>query len=352
MKRMLKISGIILLVILLALCALLTYLTCTEYRPENQETAPFESRTEQTLSSGRSIRIVSFNTGYAGLDKTADFFMDGGTQVNPKNQDTVAQNLSSIAGFLTKGNYDICLLQEVDRNSSRTKNTDELSYYAKETGLGFSYAANYRCRFVPYPLPPIGRIDSGIATMSNLNMYGNPQRISLPCPFKWPVRLANLKRCLLVTRYPIEGTDKELIAVNLHLEAYDDGDGKKAQTDALMRLLQKEYEKGNYIIAGGDFNQTFPQSLDIFPIKDKKLWTPGIVSDDMLPEGWRLAYDTAVPSCRLLNEPYDPGSANTQYYVIDGFIVSPNITIETVKTIDLGFSNSDHNPVELQVTLM
>ena len=43
---------------------------------------------------------------------------------------------------------------------------------------------------------------------------------------------------------------------------------------------------------------------------------------------------------------------NTQYYVIDGFIISPNVRLEFVKTLDLGFENSDHNPVHIQVTLL
>ena len=50
--------------------------------------------------------------------------------------------------------------------------------------------------------------------------------MQLPCPFSWPTRIANLKRCLLVERIPIADSDKELVLVNLHLEAYDDGEGK------------------------------------------------------------------------------------------------------------------------------
>ena len=42
---------------------------------------------------------------------------------------------------------------------------------------------------------------------------------------------------------------------------------------------------------------------------------------------------------------------NTQYYVIDGFILSPNIMLRNVETLDCGFENSDHNPVEISVTL-
>ena len=30
------------------------------------------------------------------------------------------------------------------------------------------------------------------------------ERVALPCPFSWPVRAANLKRCLLVSYVPLE----------------------------------------------------------------------------------------------------------------------------------------------------
>lgn len=57
------------------------------------------------------------------------------------------------------------------------------------------------------------------------------------------------------------------------------------------------------------------------------------------------------PTCRLLNQPYDPDSEDTQYYVIDGFILSPNVELIGVETIDAGFVNSDHNPVYLEAAL-
>ena len=56
---------------------------------------------------------------------------------------------------------------------------------------------------------------------------------------------------------------------NLHLEAYDDGEGKCAQTKMLADLLAAEAEKGNYVIAGGDFNQIFSTADgSAFPVQD------------------------------------------------------------------------------------
>lgn len=347
-KRIIKIIGIILLIILIAVGALLTYLTLTEYHPEPFSDAETTDSGDISLTQGQTLRILSWNTGYAGLDSSVDFFMDGGTMVNPTSHENVENNMSAIADFINQGNYDICLLQEVDRDCSRTGKIDELAVYAESTGLNWTYAPNYRCNFVPYPLPPIGKVETGIVTMSNLLMNGTPQRISLPCPFQWPVRAVNLKRCLLVSRYPIEDSEQELVIVNLHLEAYDNGEGKIAQSKALLELLEEEYQKGNYVIAGGDFNQTFTNAENIYPIKNPSVWTPGILDEDALPEGWHYVYDTKVPSCRLLNQPYDPDSEETQYYIIDGFLVSPNIEVKSVETVDLDFTNSDHNPVQIE----
>ena len=82
------------------------------------------------------------------------------------------------------------------------------------------------------------------------------------------------------------------------------------------------------------------------------LWTPGKLDDSFLPDGFVYAYDASSPTCRLLNTPYDPSNKeNTQHYVIDGFILSPNVTLNSVETESLGFEYSDHNPVCINVTL-
>ena len=86
-----------------------------------------------------------------------------------------------------------------------------------------------------------------------------------------------------------------------------------------------------------------------------ELWEPGVLDQSMLPagEGWQFVYSLDAPTCRLLNQPYDPEDVkNTQYYVIDGFIISPNVELVLVENLgDLDFANSDHNPVHIQVTL-
>lgn len=353
-KKMLKVILIILGIILLCAAALILWLSVTEFNPGDVTDVKIEANSEVNGLKpflDEEFSVISWNIGYAGLGKGSDFFMDGGSDVASADQDTVSASLLGIYKTLYSDAEPatVFMLQEVDKNSSRTYGKDE----ADALGINNSaYALNYSCKFVPYPVPPIGRVNSGLLTTTVYDI-DSAERISLPCPFSWPVSTANLKRCLLVSYLPIEGSSSKLVIVNLHLEAYDDGEGKIAQTKQLREFIQSEYEKGNYVIAGGDFNQVFPGGIEKYPNEHPELWEPGIITEDIMPEGWSLAYDLETPSCRLLNQPYDPEDIeNTQYYVIDGFIISPNVELISVETLDAGFEFADHNPVQLKVKLI
>jgi hypothetical protein len=86
-------------------------------------------------------------------------------------------------------------------------------------------------------------------------------------------------------------------------------------------------------------------------IKDRKYWDPVVLDPFLLGEGWALAADTSAPSCRRLDKPYNGIPEENEHWVIDGFILSPNIEIVSIVTVDLGFRNSDHNPVKIELTL-
>ena len=337
-------------VILFLLVAFFLFLVLAEYKPADREKVSIYAINKDlpAVAQGETVTVYSWNIGYAGLGKESDFFMDGGKMVDPPSQEIVEKNMDGILAYINSQDADVWLMQEIDKNSARTQGMDQYTKIQGRVAAASAFAYNYKVPFVPYPIPPIDRIESGIGTFSKLSLDRNMERISLPCPFAWPVRAAQIKRCLLVTRIPVEGSDKELVMVNLHLEAYDDGEGKAAQTKVLLDILQEEYAKGNYVIAGGDFNQSFPGVLEQYPIADPEKWTPGVLGQDVLPEGWQFAYDISAPTCRLLDKPY---KNNCQLYVIDGFILSPNVKLEAVQTQDLNFEYSDHNPVRLEVTL-
>lgn len=344
-KKAGRIVLIVVVVIAILFAALLIFLTATEYKPEAVETLTAPEGTA-LAAPGDELTLVTMNTGYAGLDKDADFFMDGGKGVNPESRSQVEANLAGIADTLRSLSADVYYLQETDVNSGRTYHIDQAAYYEDALQLPGTFACNYKCNFVPYPIPMIGQVESGILTLSGLKT-DSAQRVALPVSFSWPVSTCNLKRCLLVEYLPLKGTDAKLVLINLHLEAYDEGDGKIAQTKMLADILRSEYEKGNYVIAGGDFNQTFPD-VKQYPVVDTKNWAPGVIGNDVLSDGFRFAVDDSLPTCRLLSAPY---TEQSQMYVIDGFIVSPNVQVKTVETIATDFENSDHQPVRLEVTL-
>ncbi len=353
LKHILKTVGVVLLIGIAAVVVFFGVLTVTEYKPEEIETLEIKGEGEKTLSLGDSLSIVTWNLGYGALGETADFFMDGGTSVMTASKEEVTENIEKIIQDTKELSADIVFFQEVDRNSKRSHkvNEEELLYEAF-SDQSESFAYNFKTLYVPYPLPTIGRVESGIMTLSSFALK-SAERIKLPSPFKYPVRLANLKRCLMVDRVTIEDSEKELVLVNLHLEAYDSGEGKAAQTAVLKTLLEEEAEKGNYVIAGGDFNQTF-SNIDhsSYPVVSEDMWTPGAIDVSEFSDTLQFVQDNQTPSCRSLDQAYkDSDPEKFQYYLIDGFIVSENVQVNSVETVDEGFVNSDHNPVKMEVTL-
>ena len=329
------------------------WLTITEYKPaEKEEVQVVYNAASEPLSS--ELSILTWNVGYCGLGKNEDFVLDGGkTDGRPDNLDTFLYYFNGVIDTLKANRADVMILQEVDRYSKRSYKHDEVASLTIALDAASTASCyNYKCDYVPFPWPPIGHVEGGLATYSKAKTAEDKAtRLALPNAFSWPMSVAQLKRCVLVTHYDIEGTDKKLSVINFHLEAYDSGEGKIKQAKRLVEIMSEEYAKGNYVIAGGDFNQSFPGTLDVFPIKDTSTWTPAVFDITSLPEGWQLAYDKDHATCRLLNMPYDPSNAATQFFVIDGFLVSPGVEIETVEAVDAGFEYSDHNPVRLTVKL-
>jgi endonuclease/exonuclease/phosphatase family metal-dependent hydrolase len=353
-KQIIRMISTFFIILLLFVLTLFAILTVTEYKPATKEDVKIskqKTETYETLKKGSKLKILTWNTGYGALGDNADFFMDGGKSVSTATQARVQENLQGIIDELKSEKADILFLQEVDQDSTRSHHINECQDITEAMdGYQSSFANNFKVAYIPYPWPPIGKVDSGILTLSRFQQTKST-RISLPCPFSWPVRLGNLKRCLLVNRIPIEDSDKELVLINLHLEAYDDGEGKAAQTKKLLKIMETERRKGNYVIAGGDFNQTF-SNVDSSAYKPSEDWTPGKLDTTEFGDGWNFCMDNETPTCRALDKVYKGSDSNDfSYFMLDGFIVSDNVKVSSVKTVNKNFKNTDHNPVLLNVTL-
>lgn len=351
-KKILKAILIIIAVIVLLAALLVAYLTATEYRPDERIKLDIKAAQEQPVEAGKPIRIMTWNIGYGALGDNADFFMDGGRMVNTATKARLSRNLKDIGSEIAKADPDIMFMQEVDLHSARSHYVNELDLLSMRLpGRSSSFAYNFKVKFIPYPVPPIGQVNSGITTFSRYKV-NSAERVKLPSPFKWPVKVANLKRCLLVSKLPVSGTDKKLVLINLHLEAFDDGSGKIAQTKALRKIMREEYDKGNYVVVAGDFNQTFSNiDSSMYPARWGS-WQAGRIEAADFGEDFNLFMDNGEPSCRSNNKVYrDEDKETYQYFLIDGYIVSKNVKVENIRTENLQFKASDHNPVFCTITL-
>lgn len=349
---LLLVLGWIVLAIVAVVLFFIIFLSATEFKPAAKMDAKVHGSPSRTVQQGDTLSIMTWNMGFGALGDNADFFMDGGNMVKTADEKRVRENVAGVQAELKEVKPDAVFLQEIDIDSDRSYKINEVQTISDSMPrYSSSFANNFKVRYDPYPIPPMGKIDSGICTLTSLPV-ADSYRLSLPVPFKWPVRLGNLKRCLLVSRVPLKNSNKELIFVNLHLEAYDDGAGKAAQTRKLREILDSEVRKGNYVIAGGDFNQVF-SNVDTSRYPQRKdTWAPGVIDVSDFP-GLQMRMDSSNPSCRSLDRVLAGDTSDDfQWYVIDGFISSRNIRINSCRTQQLHFRNSDHNPVILNATLL
>jgi endonuclease/exonuclease/phosphatase family metal-dependent hydrolase len=367
MKRFLKIFMILIISVVILLVGFVLTLWIFEYRPKDitilEVEDNFANEDANYVNIDDDLTIITFNIGYASLSETEDFVMDGGEKGRMDSESEVQANLEGITSILENNPADLYLMQEVDVDSNRSYNINQLVHFQDALGKSSVLAYNYRCIFVPFPLSltqMMGKVNSGIVTFSDYYTE-SAERHQLPGSFTWPVSLANLKRAMLISKYPIKNSDNYLVVINVHLSAYDDGTMRLQEMEALKAIMLEEYENGNYVIVGGDFNQTFPQAVTInedltydyfYQLKDEELWQAFPMEKDWFADNdFSFGVDITTPTCRLLNKPYDQiNLENNQFYVIDGFIVSNNLNINSIETLDQDFVYSDHNPVKITVS--
>ena len=206
LKTILKVLLVIVIILVVLVGALLAWLTAVEYKPADTEEVKITSMNPQqkALKKGDTIDLMAWNIGYAALGDNADFFMDGGKMVYSADEARVRENINAIVNEVKANDPDLLLVQEIDLNSDRSYHLNETSFFFGAGYNNSAFANNFKDVYAPFPIPPMGKIDSGIATFSKYPTT-SATRVQLPCPFSWPVRTFNLKRCLLITRIPVEG---------------------------------------------------------------------------------------------------------------------------------------------------
>ncbi|MCB9233076.1 MAG: endonuclease/exonuclease/phosphatase family protein [Bacteroidia bacterium] len=348
-KIIIRLVLVLVLMVAVYLGGVILYGTLSDYEPPETEPVTVNvSPNHQPLPD--TLDFMIWNIGYAGLGKEMDFFYDGGERVEPPRE-WFDKYLNGVKTFLgAQKGIEFFLLQEVDRNSARSYYQDELKEIASVLpGYDTAFALNYNVGFVPMPLSnPMGQTYAGLLTLTNQQVT-QCERRSFPGNFDWPKSVFMLDRCFMVSRVPAsEG--RELVVINTHNSAYDDGTLKAQQMEYLKSFILEEYEKGNFVIVGGDWNQNPPNYMpSIFASAGMPTMPGNAIDVDFLPEDWRWAYDATLPTNRDLSTAFDAHTSARG--IIDFYLVSPNVRIQRVEGMDLGFEFSDHQPVKMRVLL-
>lgn len=383
-RLVLRIILIVLAVLIAIVGAYVIYVFASYHRlPDNMELTPepdpmrygFMDRVppERIIvePGEQTYTIMSYNIGFGAYTPDYSFFMDGGKYSWARSEDGLKQNLVDMSSAIQSYDPDFILLQEVDEDGTRTYHFNEVSYMCSLLDyFQHVYAQNFDSPFLFWPLwQPHGANKSGLLTLSSAYIRSALRR-SLPVSDSL-TKIVDYDRAYSISRIPLgqdiskyldpnaepDPDEKELVIINVHLSAYSTGSVREQQLEMLYGDLQKEYEKGNYVICGGDFNHNLRGEDD----EKAPGWAQPFPMDS-LPDGFNFGFldsenGKSTPevniehnSCRDANEAYNPDTTFT--VLADGFIVSDNIEVIYYEAIDTQYSYSDHDPVIMEFRLL
>lgn len=311
------------------------------------------NRSKRVASLHREYSIATYNVGMGLYSQDFGFFMDGGTKAQADSIEKVNFNNDGIISNLLKINPDFLMIEETAVNCTASHYVNQLELLKKnfETyDIAFGQNSDTPYLFFP-PIKPFGRMKTGLTTLSRFNIE-RATRIGLPIENSI-TKIFDLDRCYTKSIIKLKH-HKKLVLFTIHPSAYtSDETIADKQIRILMRDMRRERKKGNYVIAGGDWNRDlYGDSWKYFVDKNPNLnWTKNF-NKRVLPKNFSIVNcinkRKPIPSSRNADGPYHKKQAQM---VIDGFIVSDNIKIKKAKVIDLQFKYSDHNPVYMTFSL-
>ncbi len=351
MVKLLKYLGALLLLVLIILSSFIIYITLTDFQPSAKEVLKLNPMTTNQPLSSTSFSIIDWNIGYSGLGKDMDFFYDGGRRVRDSRQAT-ENNMLHIKSFVkSNDSIDFWIIQEADKKAKRSYGIDQVKEMEMVLPHYFSvFATNYQVPYVPVPLSePMGQVHAGMMTFSRFPSTESV-RYAYPLIADWPDKLFLLDRCFILNRYAL-ANGGELCLINTHNSAYVfDSLLRVKELQILKKVMMEEYQKGNYVIAGGDWNQNPPGYEPVGGYNGHRFVRSEVrMAADFLPDTWQWIFDASAPTNRNNDQAYQKGVNGTT--ALDYYVVSPNIQLVEVKVIDLNFVHSDHNPIYLKFLL-
>ena len=378
LKSILCLIGILVLVV----GGYVGYVLLQYYRIDDNQTLKVENNVSNKVELNTEYSISTYNIGFGAYNQDYTFFMDtgimsdgtvvSGEHATAVSKDVVLEDTNGAINTIKTFNPDFALFQEVDTESSRSYNVNQYQMIKNEFNTYTStFAVNFHSAYLLYPFnDPIGQIDSGIATMSKYSIESSSRK-SFTITDNIINKLFDLDRCFSVSYLPIKNSNKYLVLMNIHMSAYDEGGVIRAkQMKELNDFMLSEYNKGNYIVAGGDFNHDlltnnpdYNYSIANIPFNDNFTqltppWLSFIFDNNgksPINDKFSVIAADNSPTCRDADIKWIPGT--TYVSVIDGFIVSDNVEVthkanlQTFTNKAIGFAYSDHEPATMKFIL-
>ena len=201
-KKPLKIVLLVLAAVLLVVISYLAYVLIDYHRLGDMD-LEVDRQVSQPAQTGCEYHLLSYNIGFGAYEPDYGFFMDGGTESWAWSQERLTANVGNIGAFLAQQDADFYLIQEVDRNSTRSYHVDEAAMLRSVLPeYDETWAQNYDSPFLMYPLRhPHGASVSGLMTLSSLTV-DSARRVELPIENSL-MKLVDLDRCYSVHRIPV-----------------------------------------------------------------------------------------------------------------------------------------------------
>lgn len=374
-KKVIKITGIILLALVIVLAAYIIYLYASYHRISDKQELQVEEISQNTeagneLTTEKNYSALTYNIGFGAYTPDFSFFMDGGKSSWAKSKDSVKETIKGAGELVASKDPDFALVQEIDLDATRSYHVNEYSIL-KENIPAYNcvFAQNYDSAFLFYPFTqPHGKSKAGLALFSKYPITGSLRR-SFPISTSF-TKFFDLDRCYSISRVPVDN-GKELVIFELHMSAYGNSDAiREGQIRMLSEDMQKEYEAGNYVICGGDFNHDLKAADTQSKASDASNNTQTDSGDSAEPESWAYPFPRSeLPehfsfcldqlsedeknnlwnSARNADMEYVPGETYT--VTLDGFIISDNVECTKYENVNTGYSYSDHDPVYMEFQL-
>lgn len=357
-KKVMITLGIILGVLILIVLGYVAYVWFQYYRIEDKKDLEIENQRTDVVEVDKEYTLTTYNIGFGAYNQEYSFFLDkgymaDGTPVVGKYSKAVSYeaadtNTNGSINAIKEINPDFMFFQEVDDHATRSYYINQYERIKDTFKNHLSiFANNFHSAYILYPFNDfMGKASAGIVTLSRYKMDSSI-RYQLPLSDSKFDNLFDLDRCFSITRTKVS-ENKDLVLINIHMSAYDEGGKVRAEQFKLLNQVLKQ-EKDNYVIVGGDYNHilTKPET----PFKTGQLVPDWIatINPDELYEGYHIVTGTNAPTCRSCDIPYEKGVNFTG--ILDGFICNDNIEVVNVEVVDLDFKYSDRNPVKLTFKL-